>query len=580
MNEIDPAIESPVDTHDVNCEWGSDAVVEALRALRYPYIAFNPGSSFRGLHDSLVNYLGNEMPKMLLCLHEEHAVALAHGWAKVTGEPMAVAVHSNVGLMHASMAIYNAWCDRAPMLILGGTGPIDAARRRPWIDWIHTVADPAALIRDYVKWNDQPVSAKAAVESILRAHKITCTAPLAPVYLALDAHMQETKAAFPAIVPDRYRAASAAHPAPADVCKLTELLRESIRPVFLMGRSARHASAWKHRIELAELLGAAVLTDLKLPAVFPTTHPLHAAPAGIFPTASALALLREADLVVSFDWVDLGGTLGAAWQGLDIAPTVVHASLDQHLHGGWSRDYGSLAPVDVSLMCDADVLVDALQMELKIATPRRKPWFTKRVSAIPVTPGSQRGLDVPLLAATLRFGLAEAPACLIRAPLSWTGDLWRIEHPLDYLHYDGGGGIGSGPGMSAGAALALRGSGRLPLAVLGDGDFVMGCSALWTAVHYEIPLLVVVANNSSFFNDEMHQERIARSRRRSIENRWIGQRIADPSIDIAGLARARRTWFRPGLRRRGTSARTGRSHSVGERGMGVRRRCSSSYGIR
>ena len=134
------------------------------------YVALNPGSSFRGLHDSLVNHLGNEDPQMLLCLHEEHAVAIAHGYAKVTGEPLAVILHSNVGLMHGTMAIFNAWCDRVPVLIYGATGPVDAALRRPWIDWLHTCRDQASMIRNYVKWDDQPGSMEAALESMLRAN--------------------------------------------------------------------------------------------------------------------------------------------------------------------------------------------------------------------------------------------------------------------------------------------------------------------------------------------------------------------------------------------------------------------------
>src|SRR5215475_10574463 len=173
--------------------WGSDQIVALLRALDFEYIALTPGASFRGLHDSLVNYLGNERPQMLLCVHEEHAVALAHGWARVTGKPMAVALHSNVGLMHASMAVFNAWCDRVPVLLLGATGPWDAARRRPWIDWIHTVSDQGALVRDYTKWDNQPASVPAAYEALLRAAQMARTAPRGPTYINLDAALQEAK---------------------------------------------------------------------------------------------------------------------------------------------------------------------------------------------------------------------------------------------------------------------------------------------------------------------------------------------------------------------------------------------------
>src|SRR5213595_1556313 len=198
-------VERPVLANEPGDYWGSDAIALMLREVDLPYVALNPGASFRGLHDSLVNFLGNRNPQMLLCLHEEHAVAIAHGYAKVTGRPMAVAIHSNVGLMHATMAIYNAWCDRVPMLIVGATGPVDAARRRPWIDWIHTSADQGALIRPYVKWDDQPASVEAALDSLARAYSITRAAPSAPVYVCLDVTLQEQPLATPPPIPDVQR---------------------------------------------------------------------------------------------------------------------------------------------------------------------------------------------------------------------------------------------------------------------------------------------------------------------------------------------------------------------------------------
>src|SRR5213078_5169876 len=186
-------IERPTGVAPAEPTFGSDVVAATLRALGIPYVAINPGSSYRGLHDSLVNFLGNTAPQMLLCLHEEHAVAIAQGYAKVTGRPLAVVVHANVGLMHATMAIFNAWCDRMPVLVLGATGPVDAVKRRPWIDWIHTARDQGALVRSYTKWDDQPASPAAAREALLRALWIAQTAPKGPVYVNLDAEMQEAK---------------------------------------------------------------------------------------------------------------------------------------------------------------------------------------------------------------------------------------------------------------------------------------------------------------------------------------------------------------------------------------------------
>src|SRR4030095_16651391 len=196
--------------------WGSDALAAMLRALQLPYVCINPGASFRGLHDSLVNYLGNERPQILLCLHEEHAVAIAHGYAKVTGRPLGAIVHSNVGLMHATMAIFNAWCDRVPVIVLGATGPVDAPKRRPWIDWIHTARDQGALVRSYVKWDDQPASVAAAFEALLRAQQIAETAPRAPVYVCFDAALQEEKLeAMPRLPdPERFRPPAAVRAPP------------------------------------------------------------------------------------------------------------------------------------------------------------------------------------------------------------------------------------------------------------------------------------------------------------------------------------------------------------------------------
>src|SRR5512146_1819818 len=215
------AFDRPVPAGVNAAGFGSDVVADALRATDIPYIALNPGASYRGLHDSIVNFLGNETPQMLLCLHEESAVAIAHGYAKVTGTAMAAAVHSNVGLMHATMAIFNAWCDRMPMVVLGATGPVDATKRRPWIDWIHTARDQGALVRGYTKWDDQPASAGAAREAVLRAGWIANTAPRGPTYVNLDAGMQEAPLSepVPPIDTSRYMPEVASAPSPDAVAK-------------------------------------------------------------------------------------------------------------------------------------------------------------------------------------------------------------------------------------------------------------------------------------------------------------------------------------------------------------------------
>jgi thiamine pyrophosphate-dependent acetolactate synthase large subunit-like protein len=514
--------------------FGSDVVADALRALDIPYIALNPGASYRGLHDSLVNYLGNERPQMLLCLHEESAVAIAHGYAKVTGKAMAAAVHSNVGLMHATMAFFNAWCDRMPMVVLGATGPVDATKRRPWIDWIHTARDQGALVRGYTKWDDQPASPVAAREAVLRAGWIANTAPRGPTYVNLDAEMQESKLAEPVAPIDAKRyMPEVQSAAPADVInKAAELLRNAKYVVMLAGRVSRDLDAWNARVALAERLGARVVTDIKIGAAFPTDHPLHAgSPGGSVLAPEAADAIRTADVILSLDWVDIAGTFKSV--GGTVAANVVQVSVDHRLHNGWSMDYQGLPPVDVLIACEPDAAVPALLAALGPRGPR---------AMSPVTPKFPKLVDGKLtvdhLADALRRAVGDRPTSLTHVSLSWNGASWPFRHPLDYLGSDGGGGVGGGPGISVGAALALKGLGRLAVAVCGDGDFMMGVTALWTAAHYRIPLLIAVANNRSFFNDELHQERVARMRNRPVENRWVGQRISEPDIDLAGIARA------------------------------------------
>jgi acetolactate synthase I/II/III large subunit len=529
-----PPVERPVAPLAREARFGSDVAADTLRALDIPYIALNPGASFRGLHDSLVNRLGNERPTMLLCLHEEHAVAIAHGWAKVTGRVMAAAVHSNVGLMHATMAVFNAWCDRMPVLLIGATGPVDADKRRPWIDWIHTARDQGALIRGYAKWDDQPASPAAAREALVRAKWIAETAPQGPVYVNLDAGMQEAELASPLPALDIARLTPAASSAadPDLVGRAATALAGAKQPVVLAGRGSRTPEAWERRVALAERIGARVITDLKLGAVFPTDHHLHAGVPAIWLDTDASAALEGADVILSLDWVDLGGTIKQVFGTAGPPAKVIHASLDHRLHGGWSMDYQALPPVDMLLAAEPDAVVGALLDALQ-ARPARPKAAPRAFPVEAVPPGTLR---IAQLTHGLRHAAEGRQVSLLHLPLSWDGKLWPFRHPLDFIGQDGGGGIGAGPGISVGAALALRDSGRLPIGICGDGDFLMGATAVWTAVHYKIPLLIVVANNRSFYNDEVHQERMARMRGRPVENKWIGQRIADPEIDIAALA--------------------------------------------
>ena len=277
-----------------------------LRALDIPYLALNPGASYRGLHDSIVNYLGNDRPQMLLCLHEESAVAIAHGYARVAGQMMGVVLHSNVGLMHGTMAIFNAWCDRVPMLVLGATGP--GTPRSVALDRLaaHHLRPGRAGARLH-EWDNQPASVPAAFEALLRAVQIADTAPRGPTYVNLDAACKAKIGPMPAL-PDvaRFKAPAPVLPAQEVIEQAARLLSAAKNPVILAGRASRAESDWKNRVAVAEKLNAQVMTDLKGGAAFPTDHPLHPVPPAAFLSDEGKKLLRAADVVLSLDWIDTG----------------------------------------------------------------------------------------------------------------------------------------------------------------------------------------------------------------------------------------------------------------------------------
>jgi benzoylformate decarboxylase len=463
-----------------------------------------------------------------------------------------VALHSNVGLMHATMPIFNAWCDRTPMIIFGATGPVDAHRRRPWIDWIHTARDQASMIRNYTKWDDQPASPEAAVESVLRANQITRSVPYGPVYVCLDVGLQESPLTDEVAIPDPARFAPAPAPAAprASVLEVLKAIDKAKFPLILMGRVSRKQADWDRRVRFAEAIGAAVLTSTNDAAAFPTTHPLHLAAPCLRPSKPATALIEKADLIISLDWLDLGGVfrlaLGTAQTQKPADKTIIHCSMDSVRTNGWSMDHQALAAVDIPIFAEPDQLVAQLLDELQAKkTPKIKtrPEMKNLAHWNDTAAGKSapsRGQPMTLwdMAMTVREFAKKKPVTFARLPLGWPGEASEFDGPLSFMGNDGGGAVGTGPGHTIGTALALKDSGRLTVGVIGDGDYLMGVQALWTASHFEIPVMIVVADNRSYFNDEMHQERVAQMRSRPPQNRWIGQRIDDPRVDLVAMARA------------------------------------------
>ena len=553
---LSPAeVPANVPPYERDPRYGSDVIVDVLRALEIEYVALNPGSSYRGLHDSLVNYAGNQQPQMLLCNHEAIAVAMAHGYYKATGKLMAAIVHDTVGLQNATMSIFNAWCDRVPILVLGATGPMAAENRVPWIHWVHVANPLGQLVRPFVKWDDQPRGVGDCADSILRAYRTALTEPTAPVYVCFDSDLQEGPLQevppFPAV--ERYRPAPPV-PAPADViARAADLLCAAELPVATADRVGRSPEAFAALQELASLLAMPVLEG-EASVSIPTRHPMNL-------TGATKRLLGEADVVIGFDMVDFAGFITGR-PGPDrrlVSPLqpgcqTIHVSLDELLIRSWSSDFERLPAVDLPVLAHVGValpqLLAACRERIERGQVDRARIARRAERLAPVRaeldaqyqreteaewderPISPRRLHSEVYNAVKDDEWVLALGRPVRTP-----GIWDFTRPRQFCGDSGGAGVGYGPGAIAGVALGLRGSGQLAVAITGDGDYLFNPTAVWTAVHYGLPLLLVIRNNRSYYNDEEQQQIMARRRQRPLENAWIGMRMFDPAPDLAGMAR-------------------------------------------
>jgi acetolactate synthase-1/2/3 large subunit len=525
-------------------EWGSDVVADLLRSLEIEYVTVMPGSTFRGLQDSLVNYTGNREPTLLLCSHENVAVGIARGYARVTGRPMAVVLHNIVGLLNGSMEIHDAWCDRVPVLVLGGSGPADATERRPIIDWLHTANVQGTLVRDFTKWDDQPASVGAIPEAILRGYRLACQDPPGPVYVCLDRGLQEQRLddGFPLPDVSKFAPAKAPEPPREEVRRAAEALLTAERPLVYADRVGRDVSAVRTLTGLAELLALPVIDQGWSWRAFPSPHELDFA-------GMEGELLPEADVVAGFDCTDLGRELrqlGAA--------TVINITSDDLLHRGLTAEYKTLPPVDIPILASPATTLPLLLEECR---GRMDDAVTGRVEKRRETLAElqrelrerreaylQSNWDLPQisearLACELWAAVKDEDFVVTMGNLSRQAPgAFTIRGPEQDIHGEGSAAVGAKLPVALGAALALRDDGKLPVAMIGDGEFLTASQALWTASKYRIPSLLVVVNNRSFLNDEHHQKRVAAERDRPLENAWVAIRMEDPEVDFATLARA------------------------------------------
>ena len=536
-----------------NTRWKSDVIVDLIKRYKIPYITLNPGASFRGLHDSLINYGGNE-PPMLLCQHEEIAVQIAHGYAKAGGRPMAVILHDLVGLLHATMAIYYAYIDRAPVFIIGATGPMHEAKRRPHIDWTHSALVQGNAVRDYVKWDYQPTAIEGVPESFARAYSVMTTEPQGPVYMCYDAMLQEEPLAAEVALPPADAAATPAPmmPDPRALAAIADRLVAAERPMLLAEYAGRRPGGFESVVELAETAGAAVW-DVNNALNFPNKHPLC--------LSMDKESLKNTDLVVGLDVRDWE----KQFSDLDNARREVTELLPEHCErveigfaevglSKWSFDYCRMQPCSIRALGDTALGIPELTQLVKQRIAGNAK-LESRIAARKAAIGRRHDEVWAKWQDEARKDWDASPITFARLALEiwdviknedWVltandlkrqvRKLWDFDKP--YRHPGVELGTATQIGISIGVALAHKGKGRIVVDIQPDGDLMFDAGALWVAAKHEIPMLIVMHNNRAYYNDWEHQLRMARLRGTDETKAHIGMDLFGPAPDFAALARA------------------------------------------
>jgi thiamine pyrophosphate-dependent acetolactate synthase large subunit-like protein len=533
---------------------GSDFMVDVIKSLDFDYICANPGSSFRALHESIVNYGGNTKPELITCLHEESAVAMSHGFAKIEGRPLAVMLHSNVGLQHAAMAIYNAYCDRVPVFLLVGNS-LDAATRRPGVEWLHSVPDVAAMMRDCLKWDDVPISLTHFAESAVRAHKIAMTPPMMPVLIVADGDLQERpiEGREALRVPKR----SAFAPPQGDsgaVAEAARLLVAAETPVIIADRAARTQAGMARLVELAEALQAPVV-DQWGRLNFPTRHLLNH-------SDNARVLVAQADVILGLELTDFWGAVNSYRDQLTRTSAriakpgtkLISITAGDLFARGNNQDLQRYPEVDLAIAADAEATLPSLTDAVRrLLTPDRTRALQDRGRRLAAD--RQRLLDQAREAASVAWDATPISTARLSAELwaqihdddwslvsdvsfvsNWPLRLWNHDKPSRFIGASGGYGVGYGAPATVGAALANRRYGRLSVSIQNDGDLLYAPGVLWTAAHHRIPLLSVVHNNRAYHQETMHVVRMANRHQRGITRANVGTTLTDPNVDFAKLA--------------------------------------------
>jgi acetolactate synthase-1/2/3 large subunit len=520
---------------------GSDFMVDVVKTLGFEYVAANPGSSFEGLHESIINYGGNNMPELLTCCHEESSIAMAHGFAKIEGKPMLALVHGAIGLQHGSMAIYNAYADRVPVFVMAGNWR-DAGTRANGVNSYHSAQDMGLIVRDYLKWDDEPASLRAFAESAVRAYKIAMTPPMEPVLVVIDHDMQ-----LKSIDDAQLRIPRLTMPAPpagelGAVREAARLLVAAESPRINAGRAARTPNGITLLVELAELLQSPVNGGGDR-VNFPSRHPLAGNGSG------------ASDLILNLEVQGGGGPGFGAGATAANAKTINISSLELYIKSNL-QDFQHLSDADIVIAADAEATLPMLVEEVKRQlTPDRTRALQERGKKLADVHHQARVAAMEAAA----YGWDSSPISLARLSAElwaqiqnedwslvswqgfvsgWPGRLWSFDKHYQYIGGQGAGAMGYGAPAAVGAALANRKHGRLSVSIQTDGDLNYAPGVLWTACHHQIPLLTVMHNNRAYHQEVMFIQQMASQRNRGADRAHIGTTLREPNIDYARMAQA------------------------------------------
>ncbi len=555
-----PAATGTVTEVTSNERCGADYMVDVIKSLGIEYCAANPGTSFRGLHEAVINYGNNKDPELLTCLHEESSVAMAHGYAKIEGKPMMIKAHGTVGLQHASMAIYNAYCDRVPVYIVLGN-LLDIKFRHGSADWYHSVQDAAAMVRDFTKWDDAPVSLSHFGESAVRAYSIAMTPPHEPVVIVADGGLQEEPITEKNLRVPRLVMSAPPQGDTGAVQEAAKWLLAAENPVIVAGRCARTPKGIDLLVELAELLQCRV-QDQRLRMNFPSAHPLYAPAIGDPITAT----VGDADVVLGLEaqemWSLTNKMTGLNRFGMETSSImkpgakIISVSAIELNHKSNYQDFGRYEEVDLNITGDAEAtlpaLIEAVKKQMtsdrRIALQARGAKIAEahRKTKQRILDNAAVGFDAsPIatarLAAEIWAQVKHEDWSLVsndRYSSYWSTKMFDFKKHYQYIGAQGGAGIGYGAPAAVGAALANRKHGRLTVNINSDGDLNYAPGVLWTAAHHRIPLLNIIHNNRAYHQERMYIQMVAAKQNRGIDRADIGTTFTDPYINYAMMAKS------------------------------------------